>query len=92
MNNEVKKYENGKYDTLAKQALPIQLGLDIKLQAYGEELMKNKKGCIVAIEPKTGEILTMVSAPSYDPNLLVGRKTSVKTTLSYLMIGTSPLS
>ncbi|MGB1452238.1 MAG: penicillin-binding transpeptidase domain-containing protein [Crocinitomicaceae bacterium] len=74
MNNEVKKYENGKYDTLAKQALPIQLGLDIKLQAYGEELMKNKKGCIVAIEPKTGEILTMVSAPSYDPNLLVGRK------------------
>ena len=74
MNNEVKKYENGKFDTLAKQALPIQLGLDIKLQAYGEELMKNKKGCIVAIEPKTGEILTMVSAPSYDPNLLVGRK------------------
>jgi len=74
MNNEVKRYENGRYDTLAKPAEPIRLGLDIMLQAYGEALMKNKKGCIVAIEPKTGEILSMVSAPSYDPNILVGRK------------------
>ena len=74
MNNEVKRYENGRYDTLARQYEPIYLGLDIKLQAYGEALMKNKKGCIVAIEPKTGEILSMVSAPSYDPNILVGRK------------------
>lgn len=74
MNNEVKPYENGKHDTLAKQSEPIHLGLDIELQAYGEALMKNKKGCIVAIEPKTGEILSMVSAPSYDPNILVSRK------------------
>lgn len=74
LNNDVKKYENGMFDTVAKQSPPIQLGLDIQLQAYGEELMQNKKGCIVAIEPKSGEILTMVSAPSYDPNLLVGRK------------------
>ena len=74
LNNDVKKYEDGIYDTVARQAPPIQLGLDIKLQAYGEKLMQNKKGCIVAIEPKSGEILSMVSAPSFDPNLLVGRK------------------
>lgn len=46
------------------------------IQSYGETLMKNKKGCIVAIEPSTGEILSMVSSPSFDPNLLVGKKTS----------------
>ena len=74
LNNDVKKYENGIFDTVAQQAAPIQLGLDIKLQAYGEKLMQNKKGCIVAIEPNSGEILSMVSAPTFDPNLLVGRK------------------
>ena len=74
LNNDVKKYENGIFDTVAQQAPSIQLGLDIKLQAYGEKLMQNKKGCIVAIEPNSGEILSMVSAPTFDPNLLVGRK------------------
>ena len=74
LNNDVKKYENGVFDTVALQAEPIQLGLDINLQAYGEKLMQNKKGCIVAIEPSSGEILSMISAPSFDPNLLVGRK------------------
>ena len=74
LNNDVKKYENGIFDTVAQQAPPLQLGLDIKLQAYGEKLMQNKKGCIVAIEPNSGEILSMVSAPTFDPNLLVGRK------------------
>ncbi len=74
LNNDVKKYENGVFDTVAQQAPSIQLGLDIKLQAYGEKLMQNKKGCIVAIEPNSGEILSMVSAPTFDPNLLVGRK------------------
>lgn len=72
--HEIKPYANKKYDTLAKPSPYLKLGLDIELQAYGESLMKNKKGCIVAIEPKSGEILTMVSAPSYDPNLLSGRK------------------
>ena len=67
-------FENGKYDTAALQADAIHLGLDIELQAYGEKLMQNKKGCIVAIEPRTGEILAMVSSPTYDPNLLVGTK------------------
>jgi penicillin-binding protein 2 len=73
-NNEIEPYADKKYDTVAIPSPKIKLGLDIKLQQYGEELMKNKKGCIVAIEPKTGEILTMVSAPCYDPNLLSGRK------------------
>lgn len=74
LNNAIGSFENGKYDTIAVQGDPLHLGLDIELQAYGEELMKNKKGSIVAIEPSTGEILAMVSAPSYDPNLLIGTK------------------
>ena len=73
-NNEIEPYADKKFDTVATPSPKIKLGIDIKLQQYGEELMKNKKGCIVAIEPKTGEILTMVSAPCYDPNLLAGRK------------------
>ena len=67
------KYEDGKYDTLAIQGQNITLSIDWELQAYGELLMKNKLGSIVAIEPSTVEILAMVSAPTYDPNLLVGR-------------------
>ena len=47
--------------------------LDKELQEYGELLMKNKRGSIVAIEPSTGEILCIVTSPSYDPALLVGR-------------------
>jgi penicillin-binding protein 2 len=74
LQNTVGAYEDGKLDTTAIQAKGIVLGLDIDLQAYGEKLMQNKKGCIVAIEPSSGEILAMVSAPTYDPNLLVGRK------------------
>lgn len=69
---DIDKFEGGKYDTVAVQAKPIHLGLDIALQAYGEKLLKNKKGCIVAIEPKTGEILALVSSPNFDPNSLVG--------------------
>jgi penicillin-binding protein 2 len=51
----------------------LYLTLDTELQKYGEQLMNNKLGCIVAIEPGTGEILAMVSAPTYDPELLIGR-------------------
>ncbi len=72
--NAVGSFEDGKYDTTALQGQPIHLGLDIKLQEYGEKLLQNKKGCIVAIDPSTGEILALVSAPTYDPNLLVGNK------------------
>ena len=51
----------------------LKLSIDIDLQEYGEKLMANKIGAIVAIEPATGEILAMVSSPTYDPRLLVGR-------------------
>jgi penicillin-binding protein 2 len=66
-------YSEGKMDTLAVQGENIVSGIDLDLQEYGELLMKNKRGSIVAIEPKTGEVLTLVSSPNYDPGLLVGR-------------------
>ena len=72
-NREMGSFQKGKYDTLALPGKDIHLTLDANLQAYAEQLMQNKKGGIVAIEPGTGEVLVMVSAPSYDPNLLVGR-------------------
>ena len=74
LNNTVGSFEDGKYDTTAVQAPPLHLGLDVVLQGYGEKLLQNKKGCIVAIEPSSGEILAMVSSPNYDPNLLVGNR------------------
>lgn len=67
------KYEDGAYDQAPKAGLNLKLGLDIQLQQYAEKLMKNKIGAVVAIEPKTGEILCMVSSPTYDPALLIGR-------------------
>lgn len=66
-------YKNGEWDTAAVSGKNITLGIDAELQNYGEKLMKNKLGSIVAIEPSSGEILTMISSPNYDPNLLVGR-------------------
>ena len=66
------KYENGIQDQDPVPGKDLTLSLDIDLQAYGEELMKNKLGSIVMIEPKTGEILCMVSSPTYDPSILVG--------------------
>ena len=72
--NRVKgSFRGGKYDTLAVSGDNLYSSIDMDLQKYGEELMQNKVGSIVAIEPSTGEILAMVCAPSYDPNLLVGR-------------------
>ena len=70
----VDNFAEGKMDTTAIQGPALYLGIDIDLQAYGELLMQNKLGAIVAIEPSTGEILAMVSAPSYDPNLMVGTR------------------
>ncbi len=78
LNNAIESYAGGKYDTMAIQAPSLKLGMDIELQVYGELLMKNKMGCIVAIEPSSGEILSMVSAPSYDPNLFVGKSNIAK--------------
>ena len=67
-------YRNGEFDTLPVPGKNLTLGIDIELQELGEQLLQNKIGSIVAIEPETGEILCMVSAPSYDPRLLVGRQ------------------
>lgn len=67
------KYEEGKYDIAPVSGRNLTLSLDAELQAYGEKLMQNKIGAIVAIEPATGEILALVSSPTYDPSLLVGR-------------------
>jgi penicillin-binding protein 2 len=66
-------YAKGSLDTLDVQGSDIISGIDLDLQEYGEQLMRNKTGSIVAIEPKTGEILAFVSSPNYDPGLLVGR-------------------
>lgn len=71
---EVDNFADGKLDTNAMQGPPLHLGIDIDIQAYGEQLMQNKLGSIVAIEPSTGEILALVSAPNYDPNLMVGAR------------------
>lgn len=75
-NREKERFMDGRYDTLPEHGKDIILGLDAGLQAYGEFLMRGKTGSIVAIEPATGQILAMVSAPSYDPNELVGRQRS----------------
>ncbi|MDR1848307.1 MAG: penicillin-binding protein 2 [Bacteroidales bacterium] len=72
-NREKGAYQNGLYDTAAVVGMNLYTTLDIDLQQYAEELMANKRGSIVAIEPETGEVLCFVSAPSYNPNLLVGR-------------------
>jgi penicillin-binding protein 2 len=70
-------YRQGKFDTAAVSGKNITIGLDIDLQIYGEELMQNKIGSVVAIDPKTGEVLAMISSPSYDPTLLIGRDRNV---------------
>ncbi|MFK8267646.1 penicillin-binding protein 2 [Capnocytophaga cynodegmi] len=82
-NRQISSYKEGMLDTLPVMGQSLQLTLDIGLQAYGEELMQNKRGGIVAIEPKTGEILALVSAPTFDPNLLVGRQRSKNYTTLY---------
>jgi len=66
-------YSDGAMDVAPVAGKSIELSLDVKLQALGEMLMQNKIGSIVAIEPETGEILCMVSAPTFDPSDLVGR-------------------
>jgi penicillin-binding protein 2 len=66
-------YAEGRMDTVAIQGEDITSTMDMDLQEYGEQLMRNKTGSIVALEPKTGEVLALVSSPNYNPGLLVGR-------------------
>lgn len=71
-NREIGSYQNGLYDSLPTEGINLYTTLDADLQEYAEQLMANKRGCVVAIEPSTGEILALASAPTYNPNLLVG--------------------
>jgi len=82
-NREIGSYKEGKYDTIAVQGEDINLTISSELQKYGEDLMINKRGGIVAIEPSTGELLALVTAPSYDPAILVGRQRSKNYTRLY---------
>lgn len=81
------RYEDGKHDVSPISGKNLKLSIDMELQAYGEKLMQNKTGCIVMIEPSTGEILCLVTAPTYDPSLLVGRDFGS----NYQMLENSPL-
>lgn len=74
VHNRIKgSYQNGRFDTLAILGKNLVASIDAQLQNYGEKLMKDKVGSIIAIEPSTGEILAMVSSPDYDPTDLTGR-------------------
>jgi len=74
VHNRIKgPYEEGRFDSIAKVGKNLISTIDADLQEYGEKLMINKIGSVVAIEPKTGEVLAMISSPTYDPELLVGR-------------------
>lgn len=99
-NREVGSYGEGKYDTASVMGQDLYLSIDGDLQEYGEMLMANKMGSVVAIEPSSGEILAFLSSPSYDPNLLVGRvrgknykmlsEDPVKPLLNRALMGTYP--
>ncbi|MBR1769163.1 MAG: penicillin-binding protein 2 [Bacteroidales bacterium] len=73
-NREKGSFQDGKFDVPAVAGQNLYSTIDLDLQKYAEKLMKNKRGSVVAIEPKSGEVLCFVSAPSYDPNLLAGRE------------------
>ena len=75
-NRVIGPYQKGELDTLPTKAQDLHLTIDIALQEYGQKLLQNKRGGIVAIEPETGEILVNVSTPTYAPDLLVGRSRS----------------
>ena len=75
-NRDQGKFQGGRFDTLPTAGKTITITIDIELQKYAENLMQNKKGAIVAIEPKSGEILSLVSSPTFNPNFLTGRKRS----------------
>ena len=82
-NRIIGPFKEGIFDTLPERGKDITLTIDAELQKYGEELFANKRGGIVAIEPATGEILSLVTAPYYDPGLLVGRERSANYTRLY---------
>lgn len=82
-NKDIGSYKEGLFDTIAKQGEDLTLTIDMELQKYGEQLMVNKRGGIVVLEPKSGEILALITAPSYNPSILVGRQRSKNYTALY---------
>lgn len=86
-NKEQGSFNEGANDSIPTQGANLATTLDIKLQAYGEKLLQNKVGSIVAIEPQTGEVLALVSSPSFDPNLLCGADRGK----NYTMLAQDPL-
>jgi len=83
------RYEEGKHDRAPVSGRNLTLSIDVELQAYGEYLMRNKVGSIVMIEPSTGEILCMVTSPTYDPALLAGGRDYIQ---NYLELEKNPLN
>ena len=75
-NRKQGRFQEGKFDTLPISGKNIYSTIDIELQKYGEDLMQNKTGAIVAIEPNSGEILSLISFPNYNPQELSGRNRS----------------
>jgi len=90
-NRDIGPFKEGIFDTLPKKGKDVTISIDAVLQAYGEKLMENKRGGIVAIEPATGEILSLITAPSYDPALLMGRQRSANFTKLYYDTIAKPL-
>jgi len=90
-NRDIGAFKDGVFDTLPKKGKDVTISIDAALQAYGEKLMENKRGGIVAIEPATGEILSLITAPSYDPALLMGRQRSANFTKLYYDTISRPL-
>lgn len=90
-NRDIGPYKNGRFDTLPVNGKDLTITIDADLQAYGQQLMLNKRGGIVALEPSSGEILALVTAPSYKPELLVGRKRSPNFTKLYYDTIAKPL-
>ncbi len=90
-NREKGSYRNGAYDTTAIAGINLYSSLDADLQEYSEKLMQNKKGGIVVLDPSNGEILTMVSAPYYDPNRLISGKERGNNYAELLLDETKPL-
>ncbi|NNK71626.1 MAG: penicillin-binding protein 2 [Flavobacteriaceae bacterium] len=82
-NRDIGPYKDKNFDISPEPGKDIHITIDAQLQEYGERLMQNKRGGIVAIEPATGEILSLISAPTYNPNLLVGRERSRNYTKLY---------
>ncbi len=82
-NKDIGPYKGGSFDTIPISGSDIVLTIDAVLQDYGTQLMQNKRGGIVALEPKTGEILALITAPTFDPAMLVGRKRSRNYTRLY---------